>query len=73
MIVVDTNVIAYLFLKGEYNQNAEKLLKSDSDWSVPILWRSELRSILTLYLRKNLIISKILLLFKIYIYEKIII
>ncbi|MAT58765.1 MAG: VapC toxin family PIN domain ribonuclease [Ignavibacteriae bacterium] len=55
MIVVDTNVIAYLFLKGEYNQNAEKLLKSDSDWSVPILWRSELRSILTLYLRKNLI------------------
>ena len=55
MIVVDTNVIAYLFLKGEYNQNAEKLLKSDSDWAVPILWRSELRSILTLYLRKNLI------------------
>jgi predicted nucleic acid-binding protein len=30
-------------------------LKSDSDWSVPILWRSELRSILTLYIRKGLI------------------
>jgi predicted nucleic acid-binding protein len=55
MIVVDTNVIAYLFLKGEFSENAEKLLQSDSEWCAPILWRSELRSILTLYMRKKLI------------------
>jgi predicted nucleic acid-binding protein len=55
MIVVDTNVIAYLFLKGEFSENAEKLLLSNSEWCAPILWRSELQSILTLYMRKNLL------------------
>lgn len=55
MIVVDTNVIAYLFLTGEFNGNAENLLKADSQWCAPLLWRSEFRSILTLYIRKNLL------------------
>lgn len=55
MIVVDTNVIAYLFLKGEFSENAQKLLQSDSEWCAPILWRSEFRSILTLYMRKKLL------------------
>lgn len=55
MIVVDTNVVAYLFMNGEYTQNAERLLKSDSHWCAPLLWRSEFRSILTLYMRKKLL------------------
>lgn len=55
MIVIDTNVVAYLFMNGEYTQNAERLLKSDSNWCAPLLWRSEFRSILTLYMRKKLL------------------
>lgn len=53
MIVVDTNVIAYLFIKGDYTSSAEKLLKLDSEWISPPLWRSEFRSVLSLYIRKN--------------------
>ena len=53
MIVVDTNVIAYLFIKGDYSDNAMKLLKSDPVWIVPYLWKSEFRNVLTLYIRQN--------------------
>ena len=53
MIVVGTNVIAYLFIKGEYSKFAEKLLKIDSEWISPPLWRSEFRSVLSLYIKKN--------------------
>lgn len=52
MIIVDTNVIAYLFLAGEYTTRAEIALKMDPEWAVPLLWRSELCSVLTQYLRK---------------------
>lgn len=53
MIVVDTNVIAYLFIKGSSSKSAEKLLKTDSEWISSPLWRSEFRSVLSLYLRKK--------------------
>jgi predicted nucleic acid-binding protein len=55
MIVVDTNVIGYLFLSSEHSWLAELALKKDSEWAAPILWRSELRNVLALYLRKNLL------------------
>ena len=55
MIVVDTNVIAYLYLSGEYSDLSEQLLERDPDWMAPRLWRSELRNVLTLYLRKELL------------------
>ena len=55
MIVVDTNVIAYLYLPTEFTQHAENLLKHDSDWAVPLLWRSEFRNVLALYIRKGLL------------------
>ncbi len=55
MIVVDTNVIAYLYLPTEFTQKAEELLIQDSEWAAPTLWRSELRSVLALYLRKKLL------------------
>ena len=53
MIVVDTNIISYLFIKGDQTEAAKKLLQKDPDWVSSILWRSEFRSVLSLYLRKN--------------------
>lgn len=55
MIVADTNTIAYLYLPSEFSEYVEALLLKDSDWIAPILWRSELRNILALYLKKELI------------------
>lgn len=53
MIVVDTNVIAYLYLPGEHTAAAEALLERDPEWAAPILWRSEFRNILTGYMRRK--------------------
>lgn len=53
MIVVDSNVIAYLYLAGEHTAKAEALLEQDADWAAPLLWRSEFRNILAGYLRRN--------------------
>lgn len=55
MIVVDTNVVAYLFLNGEHSDLSERLLAADPDWAVPRLWRSEFRNVLALYLRKEIL------------------
>ena len=53
MIVVDTNVLAYLYLPSEHTAAAESLLEHDSEWAAPILWRSEFRNILAGYLRRK--------------------
>jgi predicted nucleic acid-binding protein len=53
MIVVDTNILAYLYLPGEFTDAAERLLERDPDWAAPVLWRSEFRNILAGYLRRN--------------------
>ncbi len=55
MIVADTNVIACLALPSPYTDAAEQLLLREPEWVVPVLWRSEFRNVLTLYLRKALI------------------
>ncbi|MBS0507184.1 MAG: type II toxin-antitoxin system VapC family toxin [Proteobacteria bacterium] len=55
MIVVDSNVLAYLYLPGEYTAAAEALLEEDHDWAAPILWRSEFRNILAGYMRRKAI------------------
>jgi predicted nucleic acid-binding protein len=54
MIVVDSNILLYLYLpSGPYSQQAEQLLHIDSEWVAPWLWRSEFRNALTLYLRQQ--------------------
>jgi predicted nucleic acid-binding protein len=55
MIVVDTNIIAYLHIQGEFTERCEKLYSQDSHWVAPLLWRSEFRNILAGYLRKNIL------------------
>lgn len=55
MIVVDTNTIAYLYLPTDHTADIEALLEQDPHWVAPLLWRSEFRNILALYVRKNII------------------
>lgn len=51
MNVVDSNVMAYLFLSGEHTAAAERLLAEEPDWAAPVLWRSEFRNILAGHMR----------------------
>ena len=53
MIVVDSNVLAYLYLPGEHTLAAEALLERDPEWASPVLWRSEFRNILAGYMRRK--------------------
>ncbi len=55
MIVVDANVIAYLYLPGDHTTKAERLLERDADWAAPLLWRSEFRNILAGCMRRKMI------------------
>ena len=53
MIVVDTNIIAYLLIPGPWTEAAEDLLQAEPVWAAPPLWRSEFRNILAGYLRRG--------------------
>jgi predicted nucleic acid-binding protein len=53
MIVVDSNILAYLYLPGEFSGAAEALLEQDPEWAAPMLWRSEFRNILATYMRRK--------------------
>lgn len=55
MIVVDTNIISYLLLPTEFSEKASQLYQSDPEWAAPVLWRSEFRNVLALYIRKKLV------------------
>ena len=46
VIVVKSNVLAYLYLPGEYTAAAEELLEQEPEWAAPTPWRSECRNIL---------------------------
>jgi len=53
VIVVDTNVVAYLYLPTDHTARAEALLQQDPEWVAPVLWRSEFRNILAGYMRRK--------------------
>jgi predicted nucleic acid-binding protein len=50
MIVVDASVIAAFWIKSPQTDAAIRVRSRDADWIVPLLWRSEFRSILRQYL-----------------------
>jgi len=55
MIVVDTNILAHFWLPSDATELCDELYQKDPQWIAPVLWRSEFRNVVTLYLRKELI------------------
>ena len=55
MIVADTNIISYLLLPTSYSKAVDRLYRTDPHWTAPVLWKSEFRNVLALYLRKQVI------------------
>ncbi|MFO7847835.1 type II toxin-antitoxin system VapC family toxin [Rhodohalobacter sp.] len=55
MIVVDTNVIASMWVPNDMDEWVYQVLKKDDDWVAPLLWRSEFRNVLSIYLRKHIL------------------
>jgi predicted nucleic acid-binding protein len=53
VIVVDTNVLVYLLLPGERTEQAERVLRREPVWAAPLLWRSEFRNVLAVYMRQG--------------------
>ena len=55
MIVADTNLIAYFLLPSDESAGAEAVFRKDQEWASPYLWRSELRNVLTQYIKRNVL------------------
>ena len=46
MIVVDTNVIAYLLIAGDRSEATDRLWQADPEWVAPRLWLDEFLNVL---------------------------
>ena len=55
MIVVDTNVIDYCWVRGQNTAIAQAVHAKNPERRASILWRSELRNVLTAYLRRGVL------------------
>jgi len=53
MIVADTNLIVYLYVKGQRTTQAEAVLQQDPAWAAPLLWQSEFRNTLMGFVRRK--------------------
>ena len=53
MIVVDTTLIAGLWLPCAHTELAERAARKDPEWVTPHLWRSEFRNLLAGLLRQK--------------------
>jgi predicted nucleic acid-binding protein len=55
VIVVDVNIVAYLWLPGPFTAWAEACALKEPDWHAPLLWRSEMRNLLAGIARRQLL------------------
>jgi len=55
MIVVDTNIITYFYLETDLSTLADNLYQKESDWVVPMLWRSEFRNVIATFIKREFI------------------
>jgi predicted nucleic acid-binding protein len=55
LIVADTNLLAYLLIRGERTGQAERAFQRDPQWAAPLLWRSEFRNVLAFHMRRGLL------------------
>lgn len=55
MIVSDTNLIAYFFIKGPFTEPARRALRRDRHWVAPPLWRYELLNVVATTFRQGLL------------------
>ncbi|MDQ6957841.1 MAG: type II toxin-antitoxin system VapC family toxin [Mariprofundaceae bacterium] len=53
MIIADTNLIAYLMIPSPKTLLAKNVYLKDSEWRSSLLWRSEFRNVLMLYIRNR--------------------
>jgi predicted nucleic acid-binding protein len=55
MIVVAANLIGNLLVESKDSPLAIRVFEKDPDWYAPLLWQSEVRSLITGYFRHNLL------------------
>ena len=53
MVVIDTNVLAYLLIEGDRTRDAQALYSRDADWKSEAFVLIEFSNILATYLRAN--------------------
>jgi predicted nucleic acid-binding protein len=53
VIIADTNLIAYLLIPSQFTVAAEAVFEKDPVWAAPLLWRSEFRNTLWMYVRNG--------------------
>jgi predicted nucleic acid-binding protein len=53
VIVADTNVLVYLYVRGQRTGQAEAAVARDPIWAAPLLWRSEFRNTLVGMVRQG--------------------
>lgn len=53
MIVAETNLFFYLFVKGQRTSQAEAVLQHDPAWAAPLRWRSDFRNTLMGLVRRK--------------------
>lgn len=54
MIVADSNVIAGLWVPTPKEDLVYEVLRKEPDWVAPLLWRSEMRNVVGMYLRQEI-------------------